>query len=99
MVWVDNYNQVPAGKKVATGVAVGGHSWDVWWVQSSGYLAFNVTSTLTSGNVDLLALFHYAVIGLAWLPAILTFEPARIRHRSLLDGRQRGHALQSTTIP
>ncbi len=73
MVWVDNYNQVPAGKKVATGVAVGGHSWDVWWVQSSGYLAFNVTSTLTSGNVDLLALFNYAVMN-GWLPATSTLS-------------------------
>jgi hypothetical protein len=68
MVWVDNYNQVPAGKKVATGVTVGGHSWDVWWVQSSGYLAFNITSTLKSGTVDLLALFKYAVTN-GWLPA------------------------------
>jgi Glycosyl hydrolase family 12 len=68
MVWVDNYNQVPAGKKVVAGVTVGGHSWDVWWVQSSGYLAFNVTSTLASGTVDLLALFKYAVTN-AWLPA------------------------------
>jgi len=68
MVWVDNYNQVPAGKKVATGVTVGGHTWDVWWVQSSGYLAFNITSTLTSGTVDLLALFKYAVLN-GWLPA------------------------------
>jgi hypothetical protein len=71
MVWVDNYNQVPAGKKVATGVTVGGHSWDVWWVQSSGYLAFNITSTLTAGTVDLLALFKYAVMN-AWLPATST---------------------------
>jgi hypothetical protein len=71
MVWVDNYNQVPAGKKVATGVTVGGHSWDVWWVQSSGYLAFNITGTLTAGTVDLLALFKYAVMN-GWLPATST---------------------------
>ncbi len=71
MVWVDNYNQVPAGKKVATDVTVGGHSWDVWWVQSSGYLAFNITGTLTSGTVDLLALFKYAVMN-GWLPATST---------------------------
>src|SRR5580658_4903297 len=71
MVWVDNYNQVPAGKKVATGVTVGGHSWHVWWVQSSGYLAFNITGTLTSGTVDLFALFTYAVMN-GWLPATST---------------------------
>ena len=68
MVWVDNYNQVPAGKKVAAGVTLSGHAWDVWWVSSSGYLAFNPTTTITSGTIDLLALFKYATSN-GWLPA------------------------------
>jgi hypothetical protein len=68
MVWVDNYNQVPAGKKVASAVMLSGHAWDVYWVSSSGYLAFVATSTITSGTIDLLALFKYATTN-GWLPA------------------------------
>ncbi|HVU51605.1 MAG TPA: hypothetical protein VHL80_13010, partial [Polyangia bacterium] len=71
MVWVDNYNQVPAGKKVASNVTLSGHGWDVWYVASSGYLAFNATSTITSGTIDLLALFKYAASN-GWLPADAT---------------------------
>jgi hypothetical protein len=71
MVWVDNYNQTPAGKKVGSSVMLSGQSWDVWYVASSGYLAFVATSTLTSGTVDLLALFAYAVSN-GWLPASST---------------------------
>ena len=71
MIWVDNYNQVPAGKKVATGVTLGGHSWDVWWESSSGYLVFNATKTLPAGTVDLLGLFKYATTN-GWLPATST---------------------------
>jgi hypothetical protein len=73
MVWVDNYNQVPAGKKVATGVMIGGHAWDVWWASSSGYLVFNATATLTAGTVDLLALFNHATAN-GWLPAASTVD-------------------------
>jgi hypothetical protein len=68
MVWVDTYKQVPAGKKVASAVTIGGHTWDVWYEVSSGYLAFVATSTLTSGTVDLLQLFRYATTN-GWLPA------------------------------
>jgi len=71
MVWVDNYNQTPAGKKVASSVTLSGHTWDVWYVASSGYLAFIATSTLTAGTIDLLALFQYAVSN-GWLPASST---------------------------
>jgi hypothetical protein len=73
MIWVDNYNQVPAGKKVATGVALGGHSWDVWWASSSGYLVFNATKTISSGTIDLLELFKYAATN-GWLPATSTVD-------------------------
>jgi hypothetical protein len=68
MVWVDTYKQVPAGKKVASSVTLGGGTWDVWWVSSSGYLAFVSTATMTSGTVDLLALLKYATTN-GWLPA------------------------------
>jgi hypothetical protein len=43
----------------------------VWYVASSGYLAFVATSTITSGTIDLLALFKYAVSN-GWLPASST---------------------------
>ncbi|HTA89620.1 MAG TPA: hypothetical protein VK745_08590, partial [Polyangiaceae bacterium] len=74
MVWVDNYNQAPGGKKVATNVALGGRSYDIWWAAgsgTSGYLVFYATATFTSGTVDLLQLFEYAVTN-GWLPASST---------------------------
>jgi hypothetical protein len=73
MIWVDNYNQVPAGKKVATSLTLGAYSWDVWWDSSSGYLVFNATSALTSGTVDLLQLFRHAASS-GWLPATSTLD-------------------------
>ena len=96
MIWVDNYNQVPAGKKVATAVTLGGHSWDVWWASSSGYLVFNANKTITSGTVDLRGLFEYAVTN-GWLPASSTVSQLalgievcsdRRRQRRDLDDRR-----------
>jgi hypothetical protein len=66
MVWVDTYKQVPGGKKVASAVALGGGTWDVWQ-GSGGYLAFKSTSTMISGTVELLQLFNYAATN-GWLP-------------------------------
>jgi len=74
MVWVDNYNQTPGGNKVASGVSLGGRSWDIWWGPSSGtggYLVFYANTTITSGTIDLLTLFKYAVTK-GWLPATST---------------------------
>jgi hypothetical protein len=71
MVWVDNYNQVPAGSKVASKVSLGGRSYDVWWSPgngSGGYVVFYANTTFTSGTVDLLQLFNYAAAH-GWLPA------------------------------
>jgi glycosyl hydrolase family 12 len=73
MIWVDNYNQVPGGKKVASNVVLGGHAYDVWWASSSGYLAFNANPAFTGGTVDLLLLFDYAVTN-GWLPASSTVD-------------------------
>jgi hypothetical protein len=73
MIWVDNYNQVPGGKKVASNVVLGGHAYDVWWASSSGYLAFNANPTFAAGTVDLLLLFNYAVTN-GWLPAGSTVD-------------------------
>ncbi|HEX3773371.1 MAG TPA: hypothetical protein VHV51_02845, partial [Polyangiaceae bacterium] len=71
MIWVDTYKQVPGGKKVATAVMLGGHSYDVWYSPGSGtggYLAFYANQTISSGTIDLLELFKYAVTN-NWLPA------------------------------
>ncbi len=70
MVWVDNENQVPAGNKVASNVALGGRAYDVWWSPgsgTSGYVVFYANTTVTSGTVDLLQLFTYATAH-GWLP-------------------------------
>ena len=71
MIWVDTYKQVPGGKKVASAVPLGGHAWDVWDASSGGYLAFRSTATITSGTIDLLEIFKYAVTN-GWLPASST---------------------------
>lgn len=71
MIWVDNYHQTPAGKKVASSVPLGGRTYDVWWSSSSGYIVFDANNTFTSGTVDILQIFNYA-IQQTWLPATST---------------------------
>jgi hypothetical protein len=61
MIWVDNYNQTPAGSKVATNVSLGGRTYDVWSNPSSGYMIFYANVTFTSGTVDILEIFNYAI--------------------------------------
>lgn len=68
MIWVDNYNQTPGGTKVASNVTLGPRTYDVWWDSSSGYIAFVATANFTSGTVDILQIFDYA-IQQTWLPA------------------------------
>ena len=74
MVWVDNYNQTPGGSKVASNISLDGRSWDVWWSPSSGtggYVVFYANTTVTSGTVNLLALFQYGASH-GWLPSTST---------------------------
>jgi hypothetical protein len=76
MIWVDNYNQVPAGTKVASNVALGGRSYNVWSSPSSGtggYVVFYATATFTSGTVDLLQIFNYAASH-GWIPTTSTVD-------------------------
>ncbi len=76
MVWIDDYNQVPAGSKVASNVALGGRSYDVWWSPgkgTAGYVVFYANTTVTSGTVNLLALFTYATAH-GWLPTTSTVD-------------------------
>jgi hypothetical protein len=63
MVWTDNHGQFPAGSRFATGVSLGGHSWDVYATSGNGYLAFVPSggARLTSGTVDLKAMLSYLV--------------------------------------
>ena len=75
MIWVDNYNQTPAGTKVATDVSLGGRSYDVWWdphgTSGGGYVVFYANTTFTSGTVDLLQIFNYGAAH-GWLPTTST---------------------------
>jgi hypothetical protein len=63
MIWTDNHNQVPAGSRVATGVSLSGHSWDVYATSGNGYLAFVPSggASYTSGTLDLKAMLNYLV--------------------------------------
>lgn len=67
MIWTDNYKQVPAGTKADT-VTLSGHAFNVWKTKDDSYIAFVPTSVLTSGTIDLLALFNW-LIGKGWLPS------------------------------
>ncbi|MFC8504486.1 hypothetical protein ACFUC1_19190 [Pedococcus sp. NPDC057267] len=63
MIWTDNHNQVPAGNRFATGVSLGGHTWDVYATSDNGYIAFVPSggARLTSGTVDIKAMLDYLV--------------------------------------
>lgn len=72
MIWVDNYEQVPAGSKVASAVSLDGRTYDVYYEADNGngghYVAFVAKANFTSGTVDLLPFFGYAVQK-TWIPA------------------------------
>jgi hypothetical protein len=63
MIWTDNHKQVPAGSRFATGVSLGGRSWDVYATSDNGYIAFVPSggAAYPSGTVDLKAMLNYLV--------------------------------------
>jgi hypothetical protein len=63
MIWTDNFNQVPSGAVQET-VTFGGQSYKVY--KTGSYIAFVDTNNLTSGTVDLLAIFNH-VIAKGWI--------------------------------
>jgi hypothetical protein len=58
MIWNQNHGQVPAGSVVAT-TSLGGRTYQVW--KKGGYIAFVAEPAFTSGTVNLLAFFDYAI--------------------------------------
>ena len=72
MIWVENYNQAPAGSKVSSAVSLDGRTYDVYYEADNGngghYIAFVANTNFTSGTVDILAFFNY-VISQSWIPA------------------------------
>jgi hypothetical protein len=76
MVWVYNNGQTPGGNKVATNVALGGKTYDIWWSNNggtNGTVYFVLTTNITTGTLDLLQLFQYASTH-GWLPADSTVD-------------------------
>ncbi len=67
MIWVDNYGRVPAGSKVMT-TSIGARTYEVWTTSDGSTIALVSTSTFTSGTVDLLQIFNWA-LGKSLLPA------------------------------
>ena len=65
MIWTENFNQVPAGEKAAT-ATFGAQSFEVWRTSNGHYLAFVPNQPLTSGSLDLKALFDWTT-GKGWL--------------------------------
>jgi hypothetical protein len=61
MIWVDNFGQTPAGDLAAT-TTLGGVTYNVFVTSpGAGYIAFVPTSPFSSGTVDLLSFFQYAM--------------------------------------
>jgi len=61
MIWTENYNQVPAGSRVSSGVVLSGITWDVYATSGNGYLAFVPRSPLATGTLDLKAMIDWLV--------------------------------------
>ena len=68
MIWTDNFNQVPSGSVQET-FNLDGQSYQVW--KSGSYIAFVESTTVTSGTVNLLAIFNH-IISKGWIPATST---------------------------
>jgi hypothetical protein len=68
MIWTDNFNQVPSGSVQET-FSLDGRSYKVY--KSGSYIAFVDTNNVTSGNVDLLAIFNH-IISKGWIPSTST---------------------------
>jgi hypothetical protein len=72
MVWVYNNGQTPGGNRVATNIALGGRTYDIWWSPNgssgNGTVYFVLTANIESATLDLLQLFQYASTQ-GWLPA------------------------------
>jgi hypothetical protein len=61
MIWTDNYRQVPAGSRVASGLSFSGVTWDLYATGDNGYLAFVPAQPMTKGSLDLKAFLDYLV--------------------------------------
>ena len=68
MIWTDNFNQVPSGS-IQESVTFDGESYKVY--KSGSYIAFVETANVTSGTVNLLALFNH-IIAKGWIPSTST---------------------------
>jgi len=66
MIWTDNHGETPAGSPM-TSVTIGGMSYTVW-KGNDGPVSFVADSTITSGNLNLLAFFQW-LISKGWEPA------------------------------
>lgn len=61
MIWTENYNQQPAGSRVASAVTLSGVTWDVWATSGNGYLAFVPRTPMSSGSLDLKAMIDWLI--------------------------------------
>jgi glycosyl hydrolase family 12 len=70
MIWVDNFNRIPPGSQVTT-TRLGGRTYDVWKTSNNSLIVLVSTVPFTSGTVDLLEIFNWAVAQ-GWLPSNTT---------------------------
>jgi glycosyl hydrolase family 12 len=60
MVWVENHDQTPLGTQGGT-TTFGGRSYDIWNTSDNLHLTLVATETLSSGQLDLLEIFKWAI--------------------------------------
>ena len=60
MIWTDNFNQVPAGSRIATR-EFSGHRWKVWATDDNGYIAFVPTRPLTRGTLGIKQMLDWLI--------------------------------------
>ena len=55
MIWTHNVGQTPYGDKVASGIKIAGHTWNLWVGDGNHYLAFEPTDTnnIASATFDI----------------------------------------------
>jgi hypothetical protein len=60
LIWVDNFNRVPAGSLLET-TTVDGRTYEVWTTPDNASIVLKSTTPFTYGTVDLFAIIRWAI--------------------------------------
>jgi hypothetical protein len=70
MIWTENYQQVPAGRRI-TSVTLNGQAYDAWKTSDNRYVALVARTAMTSATIDVLGILKWT-IAQGWLGASAT---------------------------